>query len=161
MRSRSSAFQMAAISPLRRRMIEDMTIRNLSPATQRSYLRGSRRRSRPARCRPACSRGDDRANNHAGPAGWLLPRPRSLLIKFEGRSTVRCRPRLSFPYGDPRRAGRGAGGMTTWAVWFVAAMIVFACIEGFALVTRRIPTLSATIWQLTKRQPLLPFAIGL
>ena len=41
--------------------------------------------------------------------------------------------------------------MTTWAVWFVAAMIVFACIEGFALVTRRIPTLSATIWQLTKR----------
>ncbi len=27
-----------AISPLRRRMIEDMTIRNLSPATQRSYF---------------------------------------------------------------------------------------------------------------------------
>ncbi len=27
-----------SISPLRRRMIEDMTIRNLSPATQRSYL---------------------------------------------------------------------------------------------------------------------------
>ena len=29
---------MAGISPLRRRMIEDMTVRNLSPATQRSYL---------------------------------------------------------------------------------------------------------------------------
>ncbi len=29
---------MAQISPLRRRMIEDMTIRNLSPATQRSYV---------------------------------------------------------------------------------------------------------------------------
>jgi integrase/recombinase XerD len=29
---------MAAISPLRRRMIEDMTVRNLSPATQRSYV---------------------------------------------------------------------------------------------------------------------------
>lgn len=29
---------MAELSPLRRRMIEDMTIRNLSPATQRSYL---------------------------------------------------------------------------------------------------------------------------
>jgi len=29
---------MAALSPLRRRMIEDMTIRNLSPATQRSYI---------------------------------------------------------------------------------------------------------------------------
>src|SRR5229473_2139936 len=29
---------MAEMSPLRRRMVEDMTIRNLSPATQRSYL---------------------------------------------------------------------------------------------------------------------------
>ena len=29
---------MAEISPLRRRTIEDMTVRNLSPATQRSYL---------------------------------------------------------------------------------------------------------------------------
>src|ERR1700689_5907526 len=31
-------FQMAEMSPLRRRMIEDMTIRNLSPATQQSYI---------------------------------------------------------------------------------------------------------------------------
>jgi hypothetical protein len=30
---------MAEISPLRRRMIEDMTVRNLSPATQQSYLK--------------------------------------------------------------------------------------------------------------------------
>ena len=29
---------MAEISPLRRRMIEDMTVRNLSPATQRSHV---------------------------------------------------------------------------------------------------------------------------
>jgi len=29
---------MADVSPLRRRMIEDMSVRNLSPATQRSYL---------------------------------------------------------------------------------------------------------------------------
>jgi integrase/recombinase XerD len=28
---------MADLSPLHRRMIEDMTVRNLSPATQRSY----------------------------------------------------------------------------------------------------------------------------
>ena len=29
---------MAEMSPLRRRMIEDMTVRNLSPATQQSYV---------------------------------------------------------------------------------------------------------------------------
>ena len=29
---------MAEMSPLRRRMIEDMTVRNLAPTTQRSYL---------------------------------------------------------------------------------------------------------------------------
>jgi hypothetical protein len=29
---------MAEMSPLRRRMIEDMKIRNLSPATQRCYV---------------------------------------------------------------------------------------------------------------------------
>lgn len=28
----------AAVSPLRRRMIDDMSLRNLSPATQRSYI---------------------------------------------------------------------------------------------------------------------------
>ena len=49
----------------------------------------------------------------------------------------------------------------TWAIALAVGLIAFACFEGYALVTRRIPTLSATIWQLTKRQPLLPFAIGL
>jgi hypothetical protein len=29
---------MTQVSPLRRRMIDDMTVRNLSPATQRSYV---------------------------------------------------------------------------------------------------------------------------
>ena len=29
---------MVEMSPLRRRMIEDITVRNLSPATQRSYV---------------------------------------------------------------------------------------------------------------------------
>ena len=51
--------------------------------------------------------------------------------------------------------------MTTWAVWFGAVALAFAFLEAYALVTRRIPTLSATIWQITKRQPLLPFVIGL
>ena len=37
---------MAEMSPLRRRMIEDMTIRNLSPATQRSYIRAVSKFSR-------------------------------------------------------------------------------------------------------------------
>ena len=37
---------MAEISPLRRRMIEDMTVRNLSPATQRSYLHAVSKLSR-------------------------------------------------------------------------------------------------------------------
>jgi hypothetical protein len=31
------------VSPLRRRMIDDMTLRNLSPATQRSYLHAVRK----------------------------------------------------------------------------------------------------------------------
>jgi integrase/recombinase XerD len=30
--------EVAKISPLRRRMIEDMTVRNMSPSTQRSYV---------------------------------------------------------------------------------------------------------------------------
>ena len=37
--------QMAEISPLRRRMIEDMTVRNLSPA-QRSYINAVQKFSR-------------------------------------------------------------------------------------------------------------------
>jgi hypothetical protein len=37
-----------AISPLRRRMIEDMTIRKLTPDTQRGYIRTNRRSLPPA-----------------------------------------------------------------------------------------------------------------
>src|SRR5215207_7638757 len=43
---------MAAISPLRRRMIEDMTVRNLSPATQRSYVSAVAKFSRHFGCSP-------------------------------------------------------------------------------------------------------------
>jgi site-specific recombinase XerD len=43
---------MADISPLRRRMIEDMTVRNLSPATQRSYIHAVAKFSRFFGCSP-------------------------------------------------------------------------------------------------------------
>ncbi len=43
---------MAAMSPLRRRMIEDMTVRNLSPATQRSYTHAVAKFSRHFRRSP-------------------------------------------------------------------------------------------------------------
>ena len=36
----------AAVSPLRRRMIDDMSLRNLSPVTQRSYVHAVKRFSR-------------------------------------------------------------------------------------------------------------------
>jgi Phage integrase, N-terminal SAM-like domain len=43
---------MAEMSPLRRRMIVDMTVRNLSPATQRSYLHAVTKFSRHFRRSP-------------------------------------------------------------------------------------------------------------
>ena len=43
---------MSEMSPLRRRMIEDMTVRNLSPATQRSYVHAVLRFARFFDCSP-------------------------------------------------------------------------------------------------------------
>jgi integrase/recombinase XerD len=44
---------MGPMSPLRRRMIEDMTVRNLAPATQQSYLYAVAKFSRHFACSPA------------------------------------------------------------------------------------------------------------
>ena len=79
---------MAEMSPLRRRMIEDMRIRNLSPATQRCYvhavassaniLSGRRtgwawRRCAPTRCTlsPGVSRGVDLTKRSALCASFM------------------------------------------------------------------------------------------
>jgi len=42
----------AAVSPLRRRMIDEMTLRNLSPSTQRVYLHAVSKLSRHCGCSP-------------------------------------------------------------------------------------------------------------
>ena len=48
-----------------------------------------------------------------------------------------------------------------WALWAALSLIAFGAIEAYALIARRVATLSATVWALTKRHPLLPFALGL
>ena len=50
---------MAEISPLRRRLIEDMMVRNLSPATQRSYLAAVSKLSRYFGRSPDCLKLED------------------------------------------------------------------------------------------------------
>lgn len=48
-----------------------------------------------------------------------------------------------------------------WALWFGAILLIFSLIEGIALVTGRIPTLSRTVWRFTVRYPIIPFLFGL
>ena len=40
-------------------------------------------------------------------------------------------------------------------------MFIYALIDAYALITRRMQTFSQTVWQATKRWPLLPFFVGL
>lgn len=64
---------MAELSPLRRRMIEDMTIRKLSPATQRSSVQAVAKFSR------YCGRSPDRLDlEDFAPSRciWSLPESR-------------------------------------------------------------------------------------
>lgn len=51
--------------------------------------------------------------------------------------------------------------MSVWAWWLIVAGGLFLAFEIFALVTRKVPTLSATIWNLTKRYPIIAFGLGL
>ncbi len=59
-----------SMSPLRRRMIDDMTVRNLSPATQRSYLHAGRRGDR-NRAQLQGGAGDRRPGGGAGGGAGL------------------------------------------------------------------------------------------
>ena len=71
----------AAVSPLRRRMIDDMSLRNLSPATQRSYLDDVSK----------FSRYSGRPRSGSGSKTFGRFRSISLRREFPGRlSTRRC-----------------------------------------------------------------------
>lgn len=50
--------------------------------------------------------------------------------------------------------------MTGWALWFLVAMASFAIYEAYAVFTRKVPTLSRTVWRLTKSYPIFAFALG-
>lgn len=50
--------------------------------------------------------------------------------------------------------------MRKWLTWAIASLISFAILESYALVTRRLPTLSRTVWRLTKAYPIFAFALG-
>jgi integrase/recombinase XerD len=64
-----------AINPLRRRMIEDMTVRNLDASTQRGYLRAVRSCSRYCGRRPEQLTFEDvrRFQLHLTSAAWRRP----------------------------------------------------------------------------------------
>ena len=55
---------MTEMSPLRRRMIEDMTVRNLSPAAQRSYVHAVAKFGRFFGRAPDCATGARRFAQH-------------------------------------------------------------------------------------------------
>jgi integrase/recombinase XerD len=60
------------MSPLRRRMIEDMTVRNLSPATQRSYVHAVAKFSRHFGCSPDRLDLEKVRQHTVRTAGWAI-----------------------------------------------------------------------------------------
>ena len=69
---------MATMSPLRRRMIDDMMVRNLSPATQQSYIYAVRESAR-RKMSATSSTGRMRAD-HSGGVTARLKRSRGLVV---------------------------------------------------------------------------------
>jgi integrase/recombinase XerD len=77
---------MTEMSPLRRRMIEDMTVRNLSPATQRSYLNAISK----------FSRYFGRSHDHLGLEDVHAFRVHLVATGYHGQRSIRLSVRCAF-----------------------------------------------------------------
>ena len=99
---------MAETSPLRRRMIEDMTVRNLSPATQRSYVHAVSKFSRFFGRSPETLTLEDvrTFQVHLASKGvaWASLNQTVAALRF---STVSRSGWRTFPSGSPMPASRG------------------------------------------------------
>ena len=76
---------MAQMTALRRRMIDDMTVRNLSPATQQSYVYAVAKFSRFFGCSP-----DRLGIEEFAPTSFTWPG-----LAGRGRTSTRCRARCA------------------------------------------------------------------
>ena len=109
---------MAGISPLRRRMIEDMTVRNLSPATQRSYLAAVSKLSRYfGRSPDRLGLEDVRAFQvHLVAIGMSWPALESQVVNPWSHRRGRCDPRNDGTADRPIFCARGWTRSSTWAI---------------------------------------------
>ena len=97
---------MAELSPLRRHMIEDMTIRNMSPATQRSYISAVSKFSRYFGCSPDKLTLDDvhAFQVHLVSTGISWPGLNQTVCALHVSSTASRSAREPFPKPDSLRA---------------------------------------------------------
>src|SRR6476646_1256547 len=107
---------MAELSPLRRRMIEDMTVRNLSPATQRSYISAVAKFSRYFGRSPDRLTLDDvhAFEVHLVSTGISWPSLNQIVcaLRFVLRPILPRRFRVNPAATDDRGGGRGTPGRT-------------------------------------------------
>ena len=96
----------SAVSPLRRRMIDDMTLRNLSPATQRSYLHAVAKFSRHCHRSPQTSALSLGRTKSGDDTLYVLRRKEKSRITAEARRRSAL-GRILSPDGD----GIGNGGI--------------------------------------------------